>query len=459
MTADQRTFWNPAVEQMPRDELRALQLNRLQAQVKYNFERSPFFRAKFKEAGALPGDIRSFEDFARLPLMTKAEHREAQVRSLDEDGTPYSQLACADPEEIVRINATSGTTGAPTLYTLTQHDVEVVNEMHARKYWRAGVRPGDVMLQAVALSMFTGGLPLSQGIMNMGACVVPIGVEGGARRVLEFAELTKPKALLATPSFGRHLIETCQKHIGKPASALGFKWFFSVGEPGGGDVEIRTALADGFGGVKVFDHTGGGHAFHAISADEPAAEFSGMYLVSEDHCLLELVDPATKAPVEIADGAIGEMVWTFLDWRGGPFMRYAIGDVVQIWTTPDRSGWPGLRFKITGRADDMLIVKGVNVYPQAIQNVVMAHYPRVSGAMRIVLDRPGPAVTPPLRLRLEYGEGVTAGDLPALEAEIVARCREQLRLTPELKWLAPGTLPRQAMKTSLIEIESREPSE
>ncbi len=456
MTAEDRSFWNPAVEQMPREELRALQLERLKEQIAYNFERSPFFRTKFEQAGAAPGDIRSFGDFSRLPLMTKSEHREAQARSLAEDGNPYSQLACAPPEEIVRINATSGTTGAPTLYTLTQHDVDVVNEMHARKYWRAGVRPGDVMLQAVALSMFTGGLPLSQGIMNMGACVVPIGVEGGTRRVLEFAELTKPKALLATPSFGRHLIEECSKHLGKPASELGFKWFFSVGEPGGGDPEIRTALSEGFGGAKIFDHTGGGHAFHAISADEPASEFSGMYMVSEDHCLLELVDPVTKAPVDIVDGAVGEMVWTFLDWRGGPFMRYAIGDVVQVWTSREPGKWPGLRFKITGRADDMLIVKGVNVYPQAIQTVVAAHCPNVTGAFRIVLDRPGPAVTPPLRIRLEYGEGIAPEDLPGLEAEIVAQCREQLRLTPELIWLAPGTLPREAMKTKLIEIESRE---
>ncbi|HQY28612.1 MAG TPA: hypothetical protein PK787_07430, partial [Burkholderiaceae bacterium] len=165
----QRRLWNEAVETMPREALAELQLGRLQRQVRYNYDRSPVHRRKFDEAGARPDDIRSLEDFARIPVMTKDEHRRVQEESLERHGNPFALMACAAPEEIVRINATSGTTGVPTLYTLTAHDVAVVNEMHARKYWRAGIRPGHVMLQALSLSMFTGGLPLSQGIMHLGA--------------------------------------------------------------------------------------------------------------------------------------------------------------------------------------------------------------------------------------------------------------------------------------------------
>ncbi|MDP7120356.1 MAG: hypothetical protein QF395_08510, partial [Arenicellales bacterium] len=171
-------LWNKAVEAMPHTQLRDLQLTRLRAQVAYNFANSPFFKDKFATAGMRPDDVASFADFARLPLMTKAELRTAQAESLERFGNPYALLACAPPEKIVRINATSGTTGVPTLYTLTAKDVATVNEMHARKYWRAGIRPGNVLLQALSLSMFTGGLPLSQGIQHMGACVVPVGVEG-----------------------------------------------------------------------------------------------------------------------------------------------------------------------------------------------------------------------------------------------------------------------------------------
>lgn len=453
--AGDRPLWNEAVEAMPRDALRALQWERLQRQMQYNFERSPFLRAKFDAAGATPADVRGFDDFARIPVTTKDEHRRAQQESIERHGDPFALLACARPDEIVRINATSGTTGTPTLYTLTAHDVAVVNEMHARKYWRAGIRPGHVMLQALSLSMFTGGLPLSQGIMHLGACVVPVGIEGGTQRVVDIARITRPQAIVATPSFGRYLIEEAPRLTGRPAHELGLRWFFCAGEGGGSDPAIRSALAEGFG-AKVFDHTGGGHAFHGISCEAVDEGCEGMHFVSEDHCLLELVDPSTKAPIPLADRAIGEMVFTFLDWRGGPFMRYALGDLLQVYTAACRCGRPGIRFAIVGRTDDMLTVKGVNVYPQAIANEIFRLYPRVTGAFRIVLDAPGPRVEPPLRIRLEHA-GLESGALATLERELLERFRDGLRIRPAFEWLAPGTLPREAAKTKYIEIERNEP--
>jgi phenylacetate-CoA ligase len=445
-------LWNPKVERMSPDQMRDLQWRRLVPQVRYNYQNSPFYKDKMDAVGAAPDDIKSFDDFSKLPLTTKEEHRQAQQRSIDLTGEPYEMMACAPKEEIVRINATSGTTGTPTLYTLTAGDVDIVNEMHARKYWRAGVRPGDVMLQALSLSMFTGGLPLSQGIQHLGASVVPVGIEGGTQRVLDFLLLTKPTAMIATPSFGRYLIEKCQESIAKPAHELGLKWFFCAGEPGGGEPAVRQILADGFG-VKVFDHTGGGHAFHGISCDCSAAEYNGMHFVSEDHCLLELVDPKSGQPVAVEDGAVGEMVWTFLNWRGGPLMRYGVGDIAQIWTKPCSCGMPGKRFKIIGRADDMLIVKGANIYPRAIGNVIAEFYPRVTGAFRIILSAPGPLVDPPLRIRIEYGNDQNPDALNDLETEIQAKFKEELRFSAEFNWLPPESLPREAMKTNLLEID------
>ncbi|MBN2123039.1 MAG: AMP-binding protein [Deltaproteobacteria bacterium] len=448
----ERKLWNEPIERMSRDEIRALQLERLKKQVRYNCDGSPVFKEKFDRVGAKPEDIRSLEDFARIPVMTKDEHRRAQEESIERYGNPFELLACAPREKIVRINSTSGTTGIPTLYTLTQHDVGVVNEMHARKYWRAGIRPGNVMLQALSLSMFTGGLPLSQGIMHMGACVVPVGIEGGTKRVLDFVRLTDPVAIIATPSFGQYLIEKCPELTGRPAADLGLRWFFCAGEPGGGNPEVRKLLAEGFG-AKVFDHTGGGHAFHGISCDEPPGQFSGMHFVSEDHCLLELVDPETRESIEIEDGAVGEMVFTFLDWEGGPFMRYALGDMLRVDTQPCPCGMPGIRFRIIGRADDMLIVKGVNVYPEAIKAAILKFAPRVTGFFRILLDRPGPLVTPPLRIRIEYGQGVSEKDIPDIEARITDLFREEVRTVPRFEWVPPETLPREMKKTRFIEIE------
>ncbi|MGD9125579.1 MAG: AMP-binding protein [Desulfarculaceae bacterium] len=448
----ERKLWNPEIETMPAEAMRSLQQERVIKQFSYNFKNSEFYRRKYEAAGLEPQDIRSLEDFARVPLMSKDEHRQAQEESLERFGNPFELLACASRKKIVRINSTSGTTGTPTLYTLTRHDVEVVNEMHARKYWRAGIRPGDVMLQALSLSMFTGGLPLSQGIMHMGACVVPVGIEGGTQRVLDFIRLSDPVAIIATPSFGRYLIERCPELIGRQASELGLRWFFCAGEPGGGDPEVRKALSQGFGGAQVFDHTGGGHAFHGISCAEPPEQFSGMHFVSPDHCLLELVDPENKKPVKIEDGAAGEMVFTFLDWEGGPFMRYALGDMIQVFTEPCSCGMPGIRFKIIGRADDMLIVKGVNVYPQAVQNAIYKFKPQVTGHFRIVLDRPGPLVQPPLRIKLERGENLGQEETEQVEMQILDHFKQELRIAPSLIWLEPRSLPREAKKTKLVQI-------
>jgi phenylacetate-CoA ligase len=344
----------------------------------------------------------------------------------------------------------------PTLYTLTEHDVAIVNELNSRRFWMAGIRPGHIIIQAMALSMFVGGLPLAQGIMAVGACVVPAGVEGGTKRVLDFIQLTAPDGIFATPSFGQYLIEQCPKLIGKDASALGIKWFFTAGEPGGGNPEIRKLLSEGLGGAKIFDHTGGGHAFAGATCEEPPETYSGMHFVSTDHCLFELVDPETKKTLELKHGALGELVLTSLDWQGGPLMRYAYGDIVKIFTKPCSCGRTGLSFSIIGRADDMLIVKGVNVYPEAIKREIVKFRPKVTGFFRIVLSGPGPLVRPPLKIRIEYGQKTTKEDLPELEEKMLDEFKKSLRLSPKFIWLPPNTIPRETKKTRLIEIQKRD---
>ncbi len=451
----ERRLWNEKIETMPQDKMRDFQWKRLKGQLRYNYEHSIYYRRKFKEAGITPRDIRSFEDFQRIPLMDKDEHRRVQSESMERFGHPYGLITCAPLEKIVRISSTSGTTGIPTLYTLTRHDVNVVNEMHARKYWRAGLRPGHVVLQALSLSMFTGGLPLSDGLQGMGLCCVPVGVEGGTKRVLDFAVLTKPDAIIATPSFGEYLIEKCPEILGKEAAELGMGWFFCAGESGAGIASVKERLQNGFG-ARVFDHTGGGHAFHGISCE--GEEYRGMHFVSPDHCILELIDPKSRKPIAMEDGAMGEMVFTFIGWEGGPFLRYAYGDVLQIFTKPCDCNLPGMRFKIIGRSDDMLIVKGVNVYPSALKDAVGRFYPRTTGAVKILLDRPGPLVRPPLKLRVEYGRDLGADELQGLQEEMRAYLREHLRVNPEIELVPPDSIPRETKKAKLIEIQEKDDS-
>ena len=167
MTLDpNRKFWNPAIETLSRTELRDLQFQKLQNQLRYEYGNSIFYRDRLDQAGIKPEDIRTWDDFQHVPTMTKDDQRWCQEESIRRFGHPYGMLACAPINKIVRLSATSGTTGMPTLYTLTKHDVEVNRELHARKMWRMGWRPGDIVLHALALSMFTGGVPVLDALQD-----------------------------------------------------------------------------------------------------------------------------------------------------------------------------------------------------------------------------------------------------------------------------------------------------
>ena len=171
-----------------------------------------------------------------------------------------------------------------------------------------------------------------------------------------------------------------------------------------------------------------------------------MHLVSEDYCILELLDPETKTSMELKDGAIGEMCYTYIDWEGTPLMRYRLNDILEVTTSPCECGDPRLRFKIIGRADDMLIVKGVNVYPAAFKNVISTFVPRVSGDFRIVLDAPPPSVKPPLKMQIELGQDLKTDEIEALNKEIREEMHQDLRVTPAIEFVPPGTFEKSTHK-------------
>lgn len=434
---------------MSRDELRALQWERLQLQLAYNYARSPFYRRRFDDLRIGPQDVRSWEDFRRLPTMDKEDHRCAQEESIERFGHPFGMLGCAPPDQFVILSATSGTTGTPTFYTVTQNDLRIFNEMQARKWRRIGLRPGDRVLNGYSLSMFVGGIPLLEAFKSYGACVIPVGAEVGSRRILEFAKLTRPRMMVCTPSYAEYLAEKAPEVLGIPARELGIELILCGGEPGAGLPAFREKIESAYG-AKLYDTIGVTHTFHGFGCDA----HDGMHLISEDYCVLELLNPETKQAVELRDGAVGEMVFTYLGIEGTPLLRYALGDVLQISTSACSCGWYGPRFRILGRSDDMLIVKGVNVYPGALRNLVAAFTPRTTGQMRVILDKPGHHVTPPLRLVVERGDIADAG-LAALKAEMEAAMREKLKVRPEIEFVASGSLERSSHKTKLIEV--REP--
>lgn len=441
----ERRYWNEKMEALPREKLRVLQLERLKKQLQYEYENSPYYKERFESVGFHPTHLKELEDIRKLPFFTKDEHRKVQEASLEKYGHPYGLHLCAPLNRVIAVNATSGTTGVPTFYAFTRHDIQVNNECHARGLWRIGIRPGDTIAHAMALSMFVGGTPVVEAFQAFGARVLPIGAEGGTERLLQFVQLCKPRMLMCTPSYAEYLITKAPSIIKKEVGELGIQILYIGGEPGGGIPEVRRRLEEAYG-AKVYDDMGGCWGFWMNSCDA----HDGMHVASEDLNYLEVVDPVTGRSLNIEDGVMGEMVATSLDWEASPILRYNMGDVIQILTKTCACGVGGIRIKVLGRRDDMMIVKGINVYPAAVKNLVTSFVPRATGEMRVLLDKPGPRVDPPVKMKVEHGPGLAPSEIDELKKEMESRMSGLLRFRPEIEMVPPESLGRSYHKTKLI---------
>lgn len=435
---------------MDPEQLAALRDERARETVRRCHESSRFYRERIDAAGAEPGDIRTVADLERLPiLLGKDDERELQERSRLELGHPFGEHLCVPTHQVVAVASTSGTTGAPTFYAFTPRDVETTDENWGRAFRFAGVQPGDTVLHGFGLSMFLAGVPVVRALERMGARPVPVGAEAGSERLLRIAELVRPRVLACTPSYATYLAEQAPKLLGRPAVELGIEIVVCAGEPGAGLPEVRAAIGSAFG-AKVYDMLGGAHGVMCCSCD--AEPYAGMHVLGEDTAVTtQLVDQETKAPVPLVDGAIGERVKTSLWWEAQPQLRASVGDVYQVHTGRCSCGVEGLRVRVLGRTDDLLIVKGVKIYPAAVKNVVQELVPLASGAFRIVLDAPPPRVEPPLRLTVERGEGVDEIGGEELARRLERVLHQRLTVRPELTVVPANTLERTALKEKLIE--------
>ncbi len=442
-------FATPAIEPQLRDD-------KLVRQIQYCL-RSQFYRDRFDEADIDPSTIRTIEDLNRLPIFVTPDiHRRAQEISLARHGHPYSTFLCADPADIVSVSSTSGTTGTPALYPFTARDVEITNQLWQRAARFVGVRPGDVVIQGFGLSMYLAGIPLVRALELFGATVIPVGAEAGSEKLLRMIATTTPRVLACTPSYAEHLIERAPDVLGREAADLGVELILCAGEPGAGLREVRSKLESGWN-ARVIDVLGGAHGI--MMASSAAAEYQGMYVLGDDFSVSDqLVDPVTKEAVEPVDGAIGERVKTSLEWQGAPPLRYSVGDVYQVLTSAPPEGPEGLRIKVLGRVDDLLIIKGVKLYPAAVKNLINGFVPEVTGEVRIVLDGPPPRVTPPLRLEVEQGTALDADAAADLKARLANAMHQRLTVRPEITLVPAGSLPRTAHKQKLIDVRANEES-
>ena len=417
-------FFDSKIEQMGRDEMRALQLDRLKKIVKYAYERVPFYKKKFDEIGLKPEDIKTLEDISKIPYTTKTDLR---------DNYPYGLLA-VPMDEIVRVHASSGTSGKPTVVAYTKNDLDMWSDCVARLIVAAGGKKSDVVQISFGYGLFTGALGLHQGWEKVGASVIPASSGNTERQVMLMKDLGAT-ALVATPSYGLYISEVMEKMgIKKEDLKLRIGLFGSEAS----SPEMHKELQDKLG-VFPTDNYGLSEIIGPGVSGE--CEYKCGLHINEDHFYPEIIDRETLMPV--ADGEWGELVITTLTKEGLPMLRYRTKDITRLITDKCKCGRTTTRMdKIQGRSDDMLIIRGVNVFPSQIEGVLMS-IPEIGGNYEIVVERIGHLDK--LTINVEVKEVALLDNYSKLE-DLVKKVRQKLKVVLQIdavvKLVEPQSLKR-----------------
>lgn len=436
------TYYDRELETMPWDQVQAMTFVKAQAQIERAYEASPHYRRKLDQARVTPGDIRDLDDLARIPFFEKQEERDSQATA-----PPLGEHLCVDPDEVVRVHASSGTTGVPTFFALTANDVRTWDTIMGRTFYTTGMRANDVYAVLGNLSMFVGGIPAITACATFGATALPIGATAGTERTLELVRMLRTTIMGATPSFAGYLGELVETLLGIPASELGLRYMMVGGEPGGQIPAVRQQISD-IWGCPVHDVMGMGEFAGACWGESD--DESGMHFCAQAEVHLELIDHETGEPKLFADGAEGELVYTAVEREAHPLIRFRSHDHVLVKMHETASGRTAPRITTLGRTDDMLLVRGINVFPSAVRDVVASFVPHTTGHIRIVLERPGPLVQPPLPVEAEVAASVPDAERAALAGRITERIRSQLNFKAEVRLVDEGVLPRTSLKTQYV---------
>jgi phenylacetate-CoA ligase len=428
-----------AAEALSRSEIERVQLKRLQKTVE-RVRRCAFYAERLGAAGVTPDSIRSLDDLRRIPFTTKDDLRSQY---------PHG-LLCTDREEIVRLHASSGTTGSPTVVCHTREDLDSWASLMARSLFCAGVRPADVFLNTTGYHMFTGGLGMHYGAERLGCMVVPSG-PGNTKRQLKFIQDFGVTAAHIIPSYALYLAQWLEARDIDPAT-LPLRIACIGAEPH--TEEARRRIEElmhlkAYNSYGLSEMNGPGVAFECVRQD-------GMHLW-EDAYVAEIIDPVTTEPV--AEGEVGELVLTTLCRRGMPILRYRTRDLTRFIPGPCACGRVHRRIdRIKGRADDMIILKGVNIYPMQIEQVLMA-MPEVGQNYQILLEREG--VVDQMRVRVEIKEEFFVEDMRALGAiqkRICSRLRDEILISPRVELVETASIPKEERKAKRV-VDLREKAE
>ncbi|MGW4291104.1 phenylacetate--CoA ligase family protein [Streptomyces sp. NPDC004673] len=437
-------YWS-SIEAIPTKEARAVQDERLREQIAHLATRSAFYREKFSQHDDDVTKVRTVEDLARLPFTEKQELRDSLV-----DHPPLGAHVAVDAGDIVQIQASSGTTGSPSYVGLTAADIATWCQLGARALYANGFRPGDRLLHAFGMSKgFVGGLPVVQILQYMGIVDIPIGAEAGAERLLRVQADQRPNALIGTPYFLTHLAEQAPKIVGRAARELGVRAISVGGEPGGGLPSVRDNL-EALWGATAREMLGGTDIACTYWGECEAGD--GMHFLSPDLMIAELIDPETGEQVTPSEGAQGELVYTALRRQASPLLRFRTRDHVVVTGVDCSCGRTGYKVRCIGRTDDMLIVRGINVFPSAIKQLVLELAPSTTGEMRIRADFEGHSTQRPLPLVVEHAAGMSEEQQHDLRASLEQRIRSALNVKTAVRLVPDGTLKRpDHVKVALIE--------
>ncbi|MBA3002619.1 MAG: phenylacetate--CoA ligase [Desulfurivibrio sp.] len=426
-------IWNEEYETLPREALEALQLKRLKAQVARVHETVPYYRKKMEDAGVTPGDIRTLADIRLLPFTTKEDLRK---------NYPFG-LFTVPMEKVVRIHASSGTTGKPTVVGYTKRDIEMWAELMTRTLSAAGVHSGDIVHNAYGYGLFTGGLGAHYGAENLGAAVIPIS-GGNTRRQIQIMQDFGSTVLLATPSYALNIADAMADQGIDPATLRLRVGVFGA-EPWSEAMreEIESRLK-----IKAIDIYGLSEVMGPGVAAECIEEQKGLHIM-EDHFLPEIVDPDTFEPLGM--GEKGELVFTTLTKEAFPVIRYRTKDISRLIPDVCSCGRTFYRIpKITGRTDDMLIIRGVNVFPSQIEEVIMG-VEGVEPHYQIVVEREGSLDK--IEVQVEVSEAIFSDEVKTLEKlgkKLQHEIKDLLGISCTIKLVEPKTIQRSEGKAKRV---------
>jgi phenylacetate-CoA ligase len=414
-------LFDPAAETMPRATLAALQTARLKQTLDRAYANVPLYRKKFDAAGVGPSDCQALSDIVRFPFTQKSDMR---------DNYPFGMFA-VPREQLLRVHASSGTTGKPTVVGYTRHDLDTWADLMARCFACGGARPGDIVHNAYGYGLFTGGLGAHYGAERLGCTVVPVSGGGTERQVTLISDFNAT-VLCATPSYALNIAEIAQT-MGVDLARSSLRIGMFGAEPWSDalrhDLEARL-------GIKAIDVYGLSEIMGPGVACECHGVQSGLH-GWEDHFLFETIDPETMQPLPV--GATGELVITTLTKEAQPMIRYRTRDITRLSDEPCACGRTHVRIlRVTGRNDDMMIIRGVNVYPSQVEAVLVG-FPGIAPHYQIVLTRDGALDSMTVEVELAPG---FAGDRFHKADEVTHHIKSIIGVTCKVVVKAEGEVPR-----------------